>query len=650
MGMQKTRARHSVLLIATLLASLIAVPSSYATAVETTWTGYFSNNWFSGLNWQSVFPPLPDEELSFSSFYTKPIPGSIFSEMVPVHSYSSNNNYPYTLRVFGMTVAQNYNITGKRIQFSPTGFGLYAYFLGCETVTRDTVIDLDIELLAQTDFDVNGGCGYWATLGGMIDGAYGINKIGTGGLKLDGVMKLFTGSININAGTLSVDVITFADAAVVNSGATLRGGGVVHNITVKGSGALYPGSGDLSCIGNATFEPGSIYRVDIARPGASTDAEKLLVGAGSVALGSGTTVFDPVFLMTPPPSQTYTIIEGANAVTGYFSGLPEGGTGVAGEISYQITYQGGSGGNDVVLTVLGVPTATDTTIESQDPSYDYGEDPLVLLEVTARSGSNRPCGSAEYSLDGLPFATCSLSLGGTTMSKCQVDLINPHAGTHTLTASYPGCLGFGPSYQELTSAFTVDMVFPTTNLSSSADPISVGDPVTFTFEALTAPGGANVPTGAVIFKDNGTELTDCRQGLDETGTAICLTSLAESGLRTISVEYGGDNDYHPVTRNLQGGLTVNGPPSFTSADNTIFIAGTTGDFTVTTTGYPFPSLAASGTLPNGVSFTDNGDGTATLDGAPATSGAKGDFPLSITADNGINPDAVQNFTPQGGEA
>ena len=34
------------------------------------------------------------------------------------------------------------------------------------------------------------------------------------------------------------------------------------------------------------------------------------------------------------------------------------------------------------------------------------------------------------------------------------------------------------------------------------------------------------------------------------------------------------------------------------------------DFTVTTTGAPAPSLSESGTLPSGLSFTDNGNGTA----------------------------------------
>lgn len=48
-------------------------------------------------------------------------------------------------------------------------------------------------------------------------------------------------------------------------------------------------------------------------------------------------------------------------------------------------------------------------------------------------------------------------------------------------------------------------------------------------------------------------------------------------------------------------------------------------------------------MPTGVTFTDNGDGTATLAGTPGIT-AGGTFPITITASNGIRPDASQSFT------
>jgi hypothetical protein len=55
----------------------------------------------------------------------------------------------------------------------------------------------------------------------------------------------------------------------------------------------------------------------------------------------------------------------------------------------------------------------------------------------------------------------------------------------------------------------------------------------------------------------------------------------------------------------------------------------------------FQSLRAP--LPGGLSFHDNGDGTATLSGT-ALSGQEGDHIITITATNGVLPDAVQSFT------
>jgi hypothetical protein len=92
-------------------------------------------------------------------------------------------------------------------------------------------------------------------------------------------------------------------------------------------------------------------------------------------------------------------------------------------------------------------------------------------------------------------------------------------------------------------------------------------------------------------------------------------------------------------------LTVNGPPSITSGDAMTFTAGVAGTFAVTThAGVPGSStLSVGGDLPSGVTFTDNGDGTGTLAGTAPLS-ALGTYPLTLSASNGIDPDASQAFT------
>ena len=101
----------------------------------------------------------------------------------------------------------------------------------------------------------------------------------------------------------------------------------------------------------------------------------------------------------------------------------------------------------------------------------------------------------------------------------------------------------------------------------------------------------------------------------------------------------GLTDPNPPTRTIM----VQAPPVITSSSSTPFTVGTAGSFTITTTGTPTPSLTETGAPPSGVTFKDNGNGTATLSGTPA-SGTGGTYSLTITASNGVGTPANQSFT------
>ena len=89
-------------------------------------------------------------------------------------------------------------------------------------------------------------------------------------------------------------------------------------------------------------------------------------------------------------------------------------------------------------------------------------------------------------------------------------------------------------------------------------------------------------------------------------------------------------------------LTVTQAPTFTSPASATFATSVPGSFNVETRANPVASLTKTGALPSGVSFVDNGDGTATIAGTP-TAGSAGNYSITITAANGITPDATQNF-------
>ena len=74
------------------------------------------------------------------------------------------------------------------------------------------------------------------------------------------------------------------------------------------------------------------------------------------------------------------------------------------------------------------------------------------------------------------------------------------------------------------------------------------------------------------------------------------------------------------------------PPAITSDDHTTFIANQFNSFEVTTLGNPTPTVSLTGSLPSGVNFIDNGNGTGTISGTPAI-GAPGDYSSTIQACN-----------------
>jgi len=85
-------------------------------------------------------------------------------------------------------------------------------------------------------------------------------------------------------------------------------------------------------------------------------------------------------------------------------------------------------------------------------------------------------------------------------------------------------------------------------------------------------------------------------------------------------------------------------PNITSAGSATFPVGRQGSFTVTTTGYPAAALSETGALPAGLTWIDNGNGTATLSGTPpAGSARRTPYCFTIRASNGVGTAATQIF-------
>jgi hypothetical protein len=103
-------------------------------------------------------------------------------------------------------------------------------------------------------------------------------------------------------------------------------------------------------------------------------------------------------------------------------------------------------------------------------------------------------------------------------------------------------------------------------------------------------------------------------------------------------------DINGYTKAVAYKVAVLGAPSFTSPAVAVAKEGLANTkVTVATTGsYPAPLMLISGSLPAGLTFTDLGNGTATITGT--TTAAPGSYTVTVTADNRATGDVAQSIT------
>jgi hypothetical protein len=209
------------------------------------------------------------------------------------------------------------------------------------------------------------------------------------------------------------------------------------------------------------------------------------------------------------------------------------------------------------------------------------------------------------------------------------------AGSYSLTITASNGVG-----SAATQSFTLKVNTAQTApgiTSASGTTFTVGTAGSFTVTATGSPAPTLTEAGAlpsgVTFKDNGSG-TATLSGTPGAGSggSYTLTITASNGVGSAATQ--------SFTLKVNTAQTA---PGITSASSTSFTAGTAGSFTVTATGSPVPTLAEAGALPSGVTFKDNGNGTATLSGMPGA-GSGGSYSLTITASNGVGSPVNQSFT------
>ncbi len=164
---------------------------------------------------------------------------------------------------------------------------------------------------------------------------------------------------------------------------------------------------------------------------------------------------------------------------------------------------------------------------------------------------------------------------------------------------------------------------------------------------VTAPATGTVGQSATLTPTGGESGNPVVLTVDSSsGSGVCslsgdVVSYTAAGSCVIDANQAGNANYLPAPQ-VQQAITVYQATVITSAAAATFTGGTSGLFTVTATGSPTPAISEAGPLPAGVTFTSNGNGTATLSGTPAAS-AGGTYMVTLTASNGLAAAVTQSF-------
>jgi hypothetical protein len=215
---------------------------------------------------------------------------------------------------------------------------------------------------------------------------------------------------------------------------------------------------------------------------------------------------------------------------------------VGGYLYLRFNYDtGGGAGNGALLdnvTVQGlgaVVLATTTTTLGASPNPSTTSQSVVFTATVRTNGvtATAATGSVVFRDGATPISTNDVINGVATFSTADLT-----AGVHPMTAEYSGDSAYFPS----TSTITNQIVNPTTTvLTSSENPSTNGDSVTFTATITPADNGGNLVTfydGLIVL---GTAYTDVP------GVATLTTSALTPGVHHLSATFGGSVDLAPST-------------------------------------------------------------------------------------------------------
>jgi large repetitive protein len=401
---------------------------------------------------------------------------------------------------------------------------------------------------------------------------------------------------------------TFSETGALPSGVTLSTAGLLSGTPAANSGGTY---NFTITAANGTTNANQSFTLTVNQAPAITSATSSTFSVGAAGSFTVTATGYPA----PAFSETGALPTGVTlSSAGVLSGTPAAGTGAA----YPITITASNG--------IGTSATQSFTLNvNQAPAFTGG------------SGVSMNVGTSNAYLifaSGFPSPTVTqtsgtLPSGVTFVSGSPHGTLSGDPATGTGGLYYPVFTASNGVSPDATLNYTLTINEAPKVTSAASATFIVGTNGSFTVTSSGYPAGTYSESGALPTGVTLNSTTGVLSGTPAAGTAGSYPIVIDA------TNFRGGN-----TQNFT--LTVNQPPSITSAASATFPAGSPGTFTVTTTGNPTAALSETGALPSGITFTDNGNGTATI--AASQTAPSGIHTFTVIANNGVSPNASQFFT------
>jgi uncharacterized repeat protein (TIGR03803 family) len=361
-------------------------------------------------------------------------------------------------------------------------------------------------------------------------------------------------------------------------------------LVVDSSGNLY----GTTAAGGA-FSDGTIFEYQSAIQKSATSAA-LVSSANPSVSGQPVTLVGLVSASNSgTPTGTVAFVDGATTLgtAALNAGVATFTTAALAVGTHSLTAVYSGDGNFTGSTSASLPqtvnrdASVSTLVSSVNPSAFGEKATFFVVEQAAAPGSGTPTGTVTF-LDG------ASALGAATLNASGVAAFTTTkltVGNHAITVSYGGDGNFTANTSAALTQ-TVNKDATTITVTSSNNPATFGQAITFTATVKASWPGSGLPGGTVTLKDNGASLGS---GTLAGGKATFSTSTLAAGNHIITAVYSGNGNFKTSTSiAITQTVTAAASVSLILASGTHAGAGLPVSFSATTIALDWPTATLSG--------------------------------------------------------